>query len=113
MATPVVVGATAAGVALAGRAALRAWQAVQAMPARPRFPRAFTQGGFEVQMSRREALHVLGLREGVSRDKVREAHRRLMRNNHPDIGGSAYLATKVNEAKDVLTGGGRRVTGGV
>lgn len=92
---------------------MRAWQALQAMPARPKFPRAFLQGGFETDMSRKEALNVLGLREGAARDKIREAHRRLMRNNHPDTGGSAYLAMKVNEAKDVLLGGGRRATGGV
>ena len=112
MATPVMVGLAAAGAALAARAAVRAWQALQGMPARPSFPRAFLQNGFEATMSRAEALHILGLREGASRDKIREAHRRLMRINHPDAGGSAYLATKVNEAKDVLLGTGRRATSG-
>lgn len=37
-------------------------------------------------------------------DKIKEAHRRVMVANHPDAGGSHYLASKVNEAKDALTG---------
>ena len=35
---------------------------------------------------------------------MKEAHRRVMQANHPDNGGSDYLASKVNEAKDVMLG---------
>jgi DnaJ family protein C protein 19 len=56
-------------------------------------------------MSRDEALKVLGLGTDAGEDDIRAAHRRLMLQNHPDKGGSDYLASKVNEAKDVLLGG--------
>jgi DnaJ family protein C protein 19 len=55
-------------------------------------------------MSREEALSVLGLRPGASPAEIREAHRRLMRAAHPDRGGSDWLATRINQARDVLLG---------
>ncbi len=55
-------------------------------------------------MSRAEAYEVLGLKSGASEPKIREAHRRLIKQSHPDQGGSDYLAAKVNLAKDVLLG---------
>jgi hypothetical protein len=59
-------------------------------------------GAPAVVMSRGEALAVLGLKEGATSDDIRAAHRRLMKEFHPDRGGSDYLATKINQAKDVL-----------
>ena len=53
-------------------------------------------------MGRNEALAVLGLAEGASEADIRAAHRRLMRAAHPDGGGSDWLASRVNEARDVL-----------
>ncbi|MFO1034564.1 MAG: DnaJ domain-containing protein [Hyphomicrobiales bacterium] len=56
-------------------------------------------------MSREEALAVLGLSAGASAEDVKAAHRRLMKDFHPDKGGSDYLAAKINAAKDVLLEG--------
>ena len=56
-------------------------------------------------MGRKEALAILGLKDGVAVQDVRAAHRRLMKEFHPDHGGSDYLAAKINEAKTVLLGG--------
>jgi len=53
-------------------------------------------------MSRDEALAVLGLGPKPTPAEVRSAHRRLMAMVHPDLGGSNYLAAKINLAKDTL-----------
>ena len=55
-------------------------------------------------MSRAEALEILGLKDPVSDADVREAWVRLMRGVHPDSGGSDWLASRINQAKDVLLG---------
>ncbi|EGV61782.1 mitochondrial import inner membrane translocase subunit TIM14 [Yamadazyma tenuis] len=65
--------------------------------------KTFITGGFGQKMSAKEALQILNLKEStLSQAKLKEQHRRLMLANHPDKGGSAFLATKVNEAKDFL-----------
>lgn len=56
-------------------------------------------------MTEAEAYRVLGLEPGASVAEVREAHRRLMRRVHPDLGGSDALAAMLNAAKDVLDPG--------
>jgi hypothetical protein len=49
-----------------------------------------------------EARALLGLGEKASLQDIRDAHRRLISRVHPDAGGSAELATRVNAARDIL-----------
>jgi DnaJ family protein C protein 19 len=55
-------------------------------------------------MTRQEAYEVLGLKPGADADAIHAAHRRLMRTAHPDAGGSDWVASRVNQARDVLLG---------
>ncbi len=55
-------------------------------------------------MSHDEALDILGLDYGASKDEIKEAYHQLIAKLHPDHGGSTYLAAKINQAKDVLLG---------
>jgi DnaJ homolog subfamily C member 19 len=59
-------------------------------------------GPFEASMTLREATLILGVRESAGKDKILSAHKRLMLLNHPDNGGSTYIASKVNQAKEVI-----------
>ena len=54
------------------------------------------------RMPASEARALLGVGEQASLAEIREAHRRLIAKVHPDAGGSAELATRVNAARDAL-----------
>lgn len=69
------------------------------------FATTFYDGGFEDKMTKREAALILGVRESATTERIKDAHRRILINNHPDRGGSPFLAAKVNEAKDFLLKG--------
>jgi len=55
-------------------------------------------------MTRADAYAVLGLQPGASEADIRAAHKRLMGAAHPDRGGSDWLASRINQARDVLLG---------
>jgi len=58
-------------------------------------------GGFG-EMSEEEAYETLGLRWGASADQIVRAHRSLMKEHHPDHGGTTDGAARLNQAKDRL-----------
>lgn len=99
MTTPIIAGAGVAALALTGRAAILSFEAWRRAPPRMR---KFYDGGFDPEMTKREAALILGVRESAAKDKVLAAHRKVMIANHPDAGGSDYIATKINEAKAKL-----------
>ncbi|BEI83706.1 hypothetical protein CcaverHIS002_0403100 [Cutaneotrichosporon cavernicola] len=94
MSSAVAVGLGALGAAFAGRVA---WQMMSRGAAEK-----FVKGGFKPKMDRNEAIAILGLRDPLTVNKLKDAHRRLMLANHPDKNGSAYVAGKINEAKALL-----------
>jgi hypothetical protein len=55
-------------------------------------------------MSRREAAELLGVAQTASAEEINRAYRELMKKVHPDAGGNDALASKVQEAREILTG---------
>ncbi len=109
------------------------------LPKSPMFT-SYYKGGFEPKITKREASLILGnfsvtvlklpylfdlnrmntvkivfVCSGISssspKEKIKEAHKKIMLLNHPDRGGSPYLAAKINEAKDYLETGGKSARG--
>lgn len=107
MSNLILIGLGIAGSALVVRTALRASgplarQMEQTVAQLGKYDFKYYRGGFEPKMTKREAGLVLGIGSTTRKQKIQEAHRKLMVLNHPDKGGSPFLAAKINQAKDVL-----------
>lgn len=109
----ILAGLGMAAVGFAGRYAARsmpqmATKMEEAMKTMPKLDAEswanskYYKGGFDPKMNKREAALILGISPTANAKKVREAHKRIMIVNHPDRGGSPYLAAKINEAKDFM-----------
>lgn len=68
------------------------------------YAKSFYLGGFDPKMTVAEAMDILGMTGDapLTKRNVRTFHRRVMLQNHPDRGGSPFLAQKINEAKELL-----------
>lgn len=105
----IIAGIGIAAVGFGGRYFLRYGKLAQttfkqqldSLPASGAFSKYY-KGGFEPKISKREAGLILGVSPSASNAKIKEAHKRIMLANHPDRGGSPYIAAKINEAKDYL-----------
>lgn len=54
------------------------------------------------KITKSEAWEILDLEPGSADEKIIQKHRELMQKLHPDRGGSNYMASKLNLARDVL-----------
>ena len=64
---------------------------------------AYRRGRTQVAvMPVQDARALLGVGENATLAEIRDAHRRLITRVHPDTGGSAELANRVNIARDTL-----------
>lgn len=109
----ILAGLTAAAVGFGGRYLIKqipnaSAKMAEAMKNLPKFDSEslasskYYRGGFEPKMSKREASLILGVSPSASKLKVKDVHKKIMLLNHPDRGGSPYLAAKINEAKDLM-----------
>lgn len=67
------------------------------------------RGGFQKVMDRNEAKLILGFEPGeeVTQKEIKKKFRKMIIRNHPDQGGSKWLAMKINKAKDILDKGSK------
>ncbi|MFM7029184.1 MAG: DnaJ domain-containing protein [Chakrabartia sp.] len=56
------------------------------------------------EMTRDEAARLLGVPAHAGPAEVQSAYKRLIAKVHPDTGGSAELAARVNQARNVMLG---------
>lgn len=57
--------------------------------------------GFLAKMTAKEAMQIL-CAFSSTRSEINRNYRAILQGNHPDTGGSEYLAQKINEARNIL-----------
>lgn len=55
-------------------------------------------------MGKEEALEILGLDSNATKDEITERYNKLIKKNHPDLGGSEWITKRINKARDILLG---------
>ena len=68
------------------------------------FFRSKSQHFRKESMTKKEALEILGLNENATKEDIIKSHQKLIKKNHPDIGGSDWVTKKLNKARDILLG---------
>ena len=59
---------------------------------------------FTSNLQKSEALDILGLEKNASKEEILKRYQELMKENHPDKGGSEWFTKKLNQAKETLLG---------
>nr|XP_039328882.1 mitochondrial import inner membrane translocase subunit TIM14-like [Saimiri boliviensis boliviensis] len=115
--TVAAIGLTIPAAGFAGRYVLQAMkhmepqvkQVFQSLP-KSAFSGGYDRGGFESKMTKQEAALILGVSATANKGKIRDVHQQIRLLNHPDKGGSPYMAAKINEAKDLLEGQAKQLS---
>ena len=99
MSTPIILGLAVGASAFIARKAI---QMAGQYKIAGRFGK-YPKGGFSQKMTKSDAQQILGINTNFPpKSLVNERHRNLMRYNHPDLGGSPLISSKINEAKKAL-----------
>ncbi|UJR09013.1 hypothetical protein I4U23_013262 [Adineta vaga] len=113
MSTAVIVGLSLAAVGFTGRYLARHGKTIAENLTKTSgviaegLSSKYYKGGFDPKMNRREAALILGISPTANKNRIRDAYKRLIILNHPDRGGSPYIAAKINEAKDFFESGAK------
>ena len=63
-----------------------------------------TESGNFKTIDRAEALEILGLDRKATKEEIVERYNKLIKKNHPDLGGSEWITKRINKARDILLG---------
>ena len=66
------------------------------------FRKSKSPKSFPKEMSIEEAAQILGISQEASEAEIQEAYLRLIAKNHPDHGGTKYIAQQLNQARELL-----------